>query len=241
MKGRIIILTVCWILLLSGCYIKSTSVSEEPQKEAGSVISDFEEDEIVNKNISQVEKEQGELQRENKSDILIIEPAFRSEPVTIEEEPVTTYTGNLEDNEEDVYEFMAPRDGIYGFTTSEIRADSTVTVHVYDKFDNELVRDRSGTGSSELKKDEDYRVTIENSGDETGYQLDVGVPKDNLDISRISEINDQIQYYDQKNRYLITAPITGTYRFDITEVNANNTFEIHLYDKLKNYMPGQLW
>ena len=233
MRKTTVFVIIALMVCLNGCYVSVTSDNDASVSNP-SISLDEESRQISKDEPEQTDSQEEKPQDEIQSDILLVEQTFKSEPVVNEEEPVVTYTGNLMEDEEDSYEFTALRDGVYGFTLSEVKASSDTGIIVYDTLDNEIIWDYSGAAAAELEKGETYKIIIRCKKGETEYQLDIGVPKEPLDVSNISEIDDQISYYGQKNDYMFTAPVSGIYRFDLTDMKANNTFALRMYDLLDN-------
>ena len=49
----------------------------------------------------------------------------------------------------------------------------------------------------------------------------------------MTTVNDQAAFEDQVNIYTFTAPITGTYRFDLAETNAGIKFRMLMLDRFE--------
>ena len=166
---------------------------------------------------------------------LNIDGIYVGETITIAEEKAIVYYGQLsETHDRDTYTYTAPRGGRYRFDISDINANAKIRLLLWDSNDKLLI-DTSSKGDYEtLNAGETYKIQVRRSSGETGYTLSIGVQKATTDISVATVVNDQISFANQKNVYTFTAPITGRYRFELTETKANTTYRMMMWDKYDN-------
>lgn len=167
--------------------------------------------------------------------ILSVDPVFVGETTTIEEVPSVIYYGSItEYGQVDSYAFTATDSGSYGFTLSDMKAKTSVDVVVFDSLANNIAYS-CGTGYfADLIAGNTYDVRVEQDSGLTDYILSIGVPRAAVDITNVTTVNDQIYYGAQRNIYLLTAPVSGVYRFQLNEVHADVTFNLLLWDRLEN-------
>lgn len=198
----------------------------------------FEQDRIeqagTQKNATLISTDTTEEVNEN---TLQVDNVDIGETITISEEPVISYTGAISDsNESDIYTYTAPRDGIYRFDLNDVQADVSFQLTVWDANGNCLIDDYSGGSDTTLQAGGTYEIQISEYRGSSDYTLTIGVQKETKDISAASFIHDQITFADQRNTYLFTAPRSGRYRFDLTEVNTNTIFYLTLQDSLDHML-----
>lgn len=78
-----------------------------------------------------------------------------------------------------------------------------------------------------------YEIQIRQDSGIGDYCLKVGFQKATTDITGYTSVIDSVEYADQKNVYEFTANISGRYRLDITETNANNSYRLMVWDHLE--------
>lgn len=162
---------------------------------------------------------------------IAIDDAFVGDDIWVDEESPVCYSGYIsEDNETNEYSFTAPRSGRYNFSVEDIMATASVKLTVYDEFDSSIIDTYSNSYYAELTGQKTYRIVIGHDSGESSFNLVIGIQKKTVDISNSSTIYDQITFENQKNKYSFTAPISGRYRFDITESNANDSFRLMMWD-----------
>lgn len=166
---------------------------------------------------------------------ITIDDAFSGDSIAISEETPKSYSGYISENHKtNEYIFKTPRSGIYNFSIEDIMATATARIKVFDNNDNCIIDTHNNSAYEELAGNTDYRIVISQSSGESDFKLVIGIQKKKVDISRTSTIYDQVSFKNQKNKYSFTAPISGIYRFDITESNANNSFRLMMWDDKDN-------
>lgn len=147
------------------------------------------------------------------------------------------------DNQKNKYTFTPKISGRYRFDITEANSNVKFKMMMWDDKDNNL-EDTCSNGFFEvLEKGKTYDIQIRQYNGLGSYCFKIGFQKPTTDISGYTAVMDSIEYTDQKNVYTLTAPVSGRYRLDISETNANNKFKImgwdHLdYDILDTYESG---
>ena len=172
---------------------------------------------------------------ENKT--LNIDGGFVGKEITVEEEPVVSFTGYVsKDHSRCNYHYTAPRNGRYRFDFVDLNANVRLHLVVWDSNDNKVLDTYSGGRHVELKESETYQIQVQYKNSPTDFLLKLGVQKPDVDISDVTTVNDQIAFENQRNVYIFTAPVSGLYRFDLTEVRADVSLNCVIFDRLGNKM-----
>lgn len=167
--------------------------------------------------------------------VLAIDNAFVGDELYIDEESSECFYGYIsEECNEYEYEFIAPRDGQYQFELNDMMATTTARLIVYDGNEERLLDTYNGSGALGLSANQTYRILVNYYSGDSDFTLEIGIQKPTTDISGSSIIHDQVSFENQKNKYRFTAPVTGRYRFDLTEVNSNVSFRLMICDDKDN-------
>lgn len=164
---------------------------------------------------------------------LTIDGVFVGDTIQLEEEPVVEFTGSVSEEEgKDVceYSYTAERDGKYRFVLSDVTENCEVRLYVYDSLGNKVVDTREAETVS-LTEQETYTVKVCQYDGNANFKLSIYSPKPITDITKATEIKDQIFYTGEENRYTYTAPYNGTYRFSIVDKTLNMGVDVKMYDK----------
>ena len=140
------------------------------------------------------------------------------------------------ENQRNVYTFTAPKSGNYRFDLTEVNANTKFRMLLWDRLDNKILDEYSGGATAALAAGETYRFEVRQYSGTGSYKMLIGFQKAEWDITGYGSVNDSIQYTDQKNLYTFVPPITGRYRFELTEANANTKFRMLLWDPLDNVL-----
>lgn len=62
------------------------------------------------------------------------------------------------------------------------------------------------------------------------YNLIIGEQKPTVDISNLTKVSDSIQYTDQENNYLISPSVSGTYRFEYSDVPDGTDLRLYVFN-----------
>jgi len=60
------------------------------------------------------------------------------------------------------------------------------------------------------------------------YTLSIGNQKETLDITGYTVVKDSVEFRDQRNVYLFTPPLTGRYRFEISDLTKGSNHKVNL-------------
>lgn len=167
---------------------------------------------------------------------LTIDPAFVGEDIYVDEESAKRFSGYVsESRQTNEYTFTTPRSGRYNFALEDMMATASARMRVYDSKDNRVIDTYDDSAYADLSGNATYRIVITHADGESSFNLVIGQQKKTIDISNSSAIYDQVSYANQKNVYTFTPQISGRYRFDITEANANLDFRFMMWnDKEEN-------
>ena len=162
--------------------------------------------------------------------------------IEIDDAVLKVYNGKItKEDQKDIYSFKAPRDGIYRFDLSNMNASMTVELYIYDKIGKCISSDRAIDNKEgltvSLSANETYEICVREydriSETKLGsYTLTIWYQKPTVDVTDYTIINDSIEYEDQRNKYTFTPSISGTYRFDFSNMKSSTTVEIYIYDDL---------
>ncbi len=78
----------------------------------------------------------------------------------------------------------------------------------------------------EMTSQETYEIRIEQPWGFGGYELCIGSPQEEQDISDYHVYQNQLQYPEEKQVYLLTPKETGCYRFDVAGLAENEDVQI---------------
>lgn len=62
------------------------------------------------------------------------------------------------------------------------------------------------------------------------YNLIIGEQKPTVDISNLTKVSDSIQYTDQENNYLFSPSVSGTYRFEYSDVPDGTDLRLYVFN-----------
>lgn len=172
---------------------------------------------------------------ETPRDSLNVDSIFVGETISISEEPAISFSGSVsEENKKQSFSYTAPRDGRYRLDLIDVNANASIRLMAWNANGENVIDTYSGGAYATFNANETYDIQARYYSGSSSFTISIGVQKPTTDISSATIINDQVSFSDQKNLYVFTAPIEGRYRFDLTEVNANNTFRLMMWDRLDN-------
>ena len=79
-----------------------------------------------------------------------------------------------------------------------------------------------------MQAGETFQVQVQQYTGLDSYTLSIGNQKETLDITGYTVVEDSIEFRDQRNVYLFTPPITGRYRFEISDLTEGTDHEVNL-------------
>ena len=141
------------------------------------------------------------------------------------------FSGNLlKEGEVHSYEYIASVSGVYRFDFT-INDDQKNYIFIVKTSNN---KEKANTYYSHkgvnvsLDKGEKYKIIVKQHEGYCSYVVNIGIPKEVQTINTASFLG-SIVYTGQEDRYIYTAPITGTYRFDFISDNTGNNYRFKMY------------
>lgn len=113
----------------------------------------------------------------------------------------------------DRYRYTTSVSGTYRFDT-DLSSGGEVRVRVSGENGKSIDHGSKGL-TIDLEAGKTYIVSVEYINGPCDYSVNIGVPMEMHDITGFSTVLGSITYPDQKDRYLYTASISGTYRFEV--------------------------
>ena len=158
------------------------------------------------------------------------------EGIKIEKEGFTGYMKISE--QEDSFTFTTPVAGRYRFDLSDDNADARLAVNVFDQNGEHKAGDvlKNGQGiNADLEADIPCKVVISYYDGTTNYTLKIGMPAPTIQLENLDEeLEGEITYIGQIDQYEFTTTREGTYRFDLTDNNAEARYYMTLVDQRNN-------
>ena len=147
-----------------------------------------------------------------------------------------SYTTTLYDqiaftNQRNNYVFTAPVTGRYHFEMSEYMSGVGFRMMMWDKYDSNIMDTYYEYGTVSLDAGETYELQIRQDSGISSYKLQIGFQKETFDLTGYTTIFDSIEYTGQRNVYTFTAPISGRYRFEMSEYMSGTGFRMMMWDK----------
>jgi len=144
--------------------------------------------------------------------------------------------GNISENgQRDTFTFTAPRDGWYRFEMAELRGGAQVRLMVWNHLDVNIGDRWAGNGQGHLVRltgGRTYSIEVRQSSGLSPYHLVIGHQKETVDVSRLTELSDSVQFTEQRNIYTFTAPRTGRFRFEMAELRGGAQVRIVAWNRL---------
>lgn len=158
---------------------------------------------------------------------------YQGESITIKEEDTVEFSGTITDNDNlQEYTYTAPRNGTYLFEQTDLTDGTYMKSYVYDKLGN-TIADLwcSDYETVDLDEGETYKISVpQYQSYKYEYKIIVCQQKESTDITKATEVHDQITYKGQKNIYFFETPVNGYYRFDIESESVNSKFGLEIWD-----------
>lgn len=135
----------------------------------------------------------------------------------------------------DSYTFTAPRDGRYRAEINGLFGPDSLNIYFFDS-SGKLLESRNGCtdGQGVTVKDlvggETYMVAVEQNSGTGNYYILVGMQKPTIDVSYASQVNDSMDYTDQRNVYEFTAPSDGNFTFEVSGMYDGMSVQMYIFD-----------
>jgi len=154
---------------------------------------------------------------------------------SVETATFSNYTGSITDAAQSTdYSITAPTSGTYRFETKNLVSGFTLSMYIFDSSGSRINYSTNlGNGegmTADLKAGETYKLQVKRSSGTGNYEIVVGHPKETLDVSGYTQINDATEFRGQQNIYTYTPVQTGKHRIEIANLNAGVQVSIYIYD-----------
>lgn len=127
-------------------------------------------------------------------------------------------------DQKNIYKFTPLVNGRYRFELNEMISGSKVKLEIYNQ-GGERVADSSygianheGVTVENMNAGETYDIVVIQDTSSTSYSLLIGHQKETAEINGETVISDSVQYTEQCNQYSFIPPVSGRYRFEITDM-----------------------
>ena len=153
---------------------------------------------------------------------------------------VMCYSGNIvTEDQEDWYSFAASYEGRYRIDISGIQSGTDVRLYLYDELGNVVTSDTyctngEGITGKGLEAGKTYSIKVKQDSGYSSYTLTIGMQKAPVDLTGYTIISDSVEFIDQRNVYYFSVPLTGRYRFDMSDIYSGTDVELYVFDSLGN-------
>ncbi|MDE6020708.1 MAG: hypothetical protein K2H01_06925 [Ruminococcus sp.] len=140
-------------------------------------------------------------------------------------------------DQRNVYLFTPSITGRYRFEISDLTkgSDHKVNLLVCNSGGGEEastsygIMNDGGLTIPSMQVGQTYEIQVCQYSGYYSYNLNIGYQKDSVDISDYNIVVDSIQYREQKNVYFFTPTVTGSYRFEISNLTKGSSNKVNLY------------
>lgn len=129
------------------------------------------------------------------------------------------------------YYYTAQNSGTYRFDTN-LSSGGSVRVYIYGENGNSIDYNYDAL-TIDLEAGKTYILSIEYRNGPCDYIVNIGVPIAMSDITGSTSVSGNITYKDQKDKYIYTAPVTGTYLFN-TNLSSGGSVRVYIYGENGN-------
>lgn len=233
----LLLLIASGVLLFSGCGGIGSSPDESGQSPAA----------------EESEPEDSSAQSSEENNILQVDPIAPKE-IQGEKVDFVTHSGTLTRGaKKTTYDFATPREGIYRFDFSDIPNEQDLCLEVTDP-DGKVVNNPTtgwldqpktaycsnsvgttlNTENLDIKKKHTLSLWYDEYAEYESipFKLTIGQPKNPVDITGATDVNDSMEFAEQDNLYRFTAPRDGTYRFEAAEIRDEQDLRFNVYNDL---------
>ena len=147
--------------------------------------------------------------------------------------PYTVLSDSVQFTEQrNAYRFKAEREGTYRFEFAGVPDGTDLRMEICNlgweniKYDYDM---DTGDGlTTFLSEGQEIYVVVDQYRSLGSYSLILGKPKQTIEISDVRQLNDSVQYTEQKNAYLFEAKTAGKYSFKFQEVEGAVSLRMEL-------------
>lgn len=137
-------------------------------------------------------------------------------------------------DQENDYAFGVHISGTYRFEFSDVPNGTDLRLEIYnsgwEKVKSDYDLDNGDGLTVFLSEGSIYYLRVQQYRSIGTYTLNIGLKKDIVDISNVTAVSDSIQYTDQQNDYLFATDISGTYRFEFSDVPDGTDLRLEIYN-----------
>lgn len=148
---------------------------------------------------------------------------------------ITSFSGSVfSEGQENDHSFCPTISGTYRFEFADIadgvdfkllicNSHGDIIKSDYDMDTGDGITVTLDSGTAYIIRVGQYRST-------GSYNLIVGEQKPTVDISNLTKVSDSIQYTDQENNYIISPSVSGTYRFEYSDVPDGMDLNLYVFN-----------
>lgn len=135
------------------------------------------------------------------------------------------------------YYFEVFNEGTYRFDFSEVNAGIDFDIYLYNSLGevlnyNSYCSNKEGITVNDLTPGEMYELRIIQKTGYNCYSLNIGIQKENKDISGFALVSDGIEYKDQCNSYTFIPTVDCLYYFEISGMMNDSLVSMYIYNHL---------
>lgn len=150
---------------------------------------------------------------------------------------ILSFSGTMASRDQtDPYSFEAVYGGTCRLEIGGLADGMTVDLYLYDSAGNEIAyrtycTNGQGITAQGLTEKKVYEARVACHSGYGAYSLKIGLQKEELDLSDLTEVTDRFEYNDQSNFYSFTAPVDGRYRFEINDMMSGMIAALYVRDQ----------
>lgn len=150
---------------------------------------------------------------------------------------IDVYNGSLAiEDQVDTYSFTPSVTGRYRFEISDLTEGTNHKVNLVIKNSGDGIVESTSYGVTngdgltvkDMQAGETFQVQVKQYMGLDSYALSIGNQKETLDVTGYTVVKDSVEFRDQRNVYLFTPPITGRYRFEISDLTKGSDHKVNL-------------
>jgi len=146
---------------------------------------------------------------------------------------ISNFSGSVSsDGQKNDHSFSPAVSGVYRFEFTDIADGVDFRLWICKSNGDTIKSDYdmdSGDGITiSLDAGSNYIIRVGQYRNYGSYNLIIGEQKPTVDISNFTKVSDSIQYTDQENNYLISPSVSGTYRFEFSDVPDGTDLKLYV-------------